>query len=404
MFDKLDREIFTKGQTVFENGDMGDCAYLVEEGEVEVVVPDQGKECCIGLIGKGEIFGEVSLIDQQPRTATVRATEKTVLVKFTRHLMDSLLNDGDPILSDFMRIILERFRINGGNMPTATVDTVGSSIHAHHRSSVKGAITQKISLMHGISRALMHDEFQLHYQPICNLSDGQIAGFEALIRWNHPIDGQMAPVDFLWIAEQTGQIREIGLWTLERACKDWPALKRLTSYEEPFISVHLSAVQLNNEMLAEDVVSILSRNEMAPSELKLELTETVIVSHPDIAKKIFKRLIEVGSSLALDNYGTDLSGLKQLQKYPIATMKIDREFVSHILQSPQNLEIVRSSIALAHSLDMDVVAEGVESAEVKDELHKLGCSLGQGWYFGRPSTLQDLVIRYTKTDLLEDIL
>jgi len=404
MFDELVRETFTKGHTIFEVGDEGDCAYLVEEGEVEIVVMDQGKECCIGLIGKGEIFGEVSLIDQQPRTATVRATDKVVLVPFARDLMDSLLNDSDPILRDFLKIILERFRINGGSMPAAAANAEESSLQANHRSVLKGAVTQKISLMHGISRALMHDEFQLHYQPICNLSDGQIAGFEALIRWNHPIDGLMAPVDFLWIAEQTGQIREIGLWTLDRACKDWPTLKRLTEYEEPFISVHLSAAQLNNEMLAEDVVSILLRNEMAPSELKLELTETVIASHPEIAKKIFKRLIEVGSSLALDNFGTDLSDLKQLQKYPIATMKIDREFVSHILQSPQNLEIVRSSIALAQSLDMDVVAEGVESAEVKDELHKLGCGLGQGWYFGRPSTLQDLVIRYTKTDTLEDIL
>jgi len=403
MFDKLDREIFTSGQTVFEVGNMGDCAYFVEEGEVEIIVMDQDRECCIGLIGKGEIFGEVSLIDQQPRTATARATERTVLIPFTRVLMDDLLSDSNPILRDFLKIILERFRLNGGNMPAATVNAEGTSLHANHRSALKGAVTQKISLMHGISRALMRDEFQLHYQPICNLSDGQIAGFEALIRWNHPIDGLMAPIDFLWIAEQTGQIREIGLWTLERACKDWPKLKGLTEYEEPFISVHLSAAQLSNEMLAEDVVSILANNDMAPSELKLELTETVIVSHPEIAKKIFKRLIEVGSSLALDNYGNDLSGLKQLQKFPIATMKIDREFVSHILQSPQNLEIVRSSIALAHSLDMDVVAEGVENAAVKEKLHELGCSLGQGWYFGRPSTLQDLVIRYTKSDLLEDI-
>lgn len=403
MFDDLKREIYASGQTIFETGDVGDCAYLVEEGTVEIVVLDQNKECRIGLMGKGEMIGEASLIEGSTRTATARAVERTVLVPFTRELMDKLLKNCDPILRHLLLIILNRFRSSRNNTQDVEKDVEAPGLNASHRSVFKGEETQKISLIHGMTRALESDEFQLHYQPICNISDGQIAGFEALIRWNHPIDGLMEPKDFLWLAEQTGQIQEIGLWTIERACRDWPTLKQLTESDEPFISVNLSMAQLENETLAEDVLSILLKNNMAPAELKLELTETVIVSHPEIAKKIFKRLIEVGSSLALDNYGTSTSVLKQSQKYPIATMKIDRGFVANILQSPQNLEIVRSSITLAHSLDMDVIAEGIENSEVKDRLIELGCGLGQGWYFGRPSTLHDLVIRYTKTDALENI-
>lgn len=396
MFDDLNRLIYPAGHTIFRDGDEGDCAYLIEEGVVEILIMDHDKECRIGLMEKGEMFGEVALIDHRPRTATIRAVERTVLIPITRELMEGLLERSDPILRHILLIILDRFRSNRRSPAQPAIGTAASLAHSNRRGLLKGEVTQKISLVHGMTRALSRDEFQLHYQPICDLSDGRIAGFEALIRWNHPIDGLMPPMDFLWIAEQTGQIREIGLWTLERACRDWPMLKNLTDYETPFVSVNLSASQLSSEMLVDDVQSILSNHGMNPAEIKLELTETVMVSHPEIAQQIFKRLIALGSSLALDDYGTGHSGLGHLQQYPIGTLKIDRVFIAPMLDSAQNAEIVRSSIALAHSLDMDVVAEGVENAEVGARLLTMGCDFGQGWYFGRPSTLQDLVIRYSK--------
>jgi EAL domain-containing protein (putative c-di-GMP-specific phosphodiesterase class I) len=342
MFDELNRVIYEGGELIFNAGDEGDCAYLIEEGAVEIFVIDQDKERRIGLMSKGEMFGEVSLIDYGPRTATVRTVERTVLVPITRELMQKLLNRSDPILRHFLLIILDRFRSNRGNAVVPPISSETSPVNANRRSVLKGEVTQKISLVHGMSRALKHNEFQLHYQPICDLFDGSIAGFEALIRWNHPIDGLMPPLDFLWIAEQTGQIREIGLWTLERACKDWPQLRVLTDHETPFVSVNLSASQLINERLVEDVKSILASHDMKPAEMKLELTETVMVSHPEIALKIFNRLIELGSSLALDDYGTGHSGLGYLQQYPIGTIKIDRIFIAPVLDSPQNMEIVRS--------------------------------------------------------------
>lgn len=397
MFDDLNHVVYAGGQQIFKCGDEGDCAYLIEEGAVEIFVMEEGREYRLGLMGKGEMFGEVSLIDYRSRTATVRALERTVLVPITRALMENLLDRSDPILRHFLLIILDRFRNNRRSPTDLSTSTETPFSHANRRSVLKGEVTQKISLVHGMTRALSRDEFQLHYQPICELSGGRIAGFEALIRWNHPIDGLMPPMDFLWIAEQTGQIREIGLWTLERACRDWPVLKKLTDYETPFVSVNLSANQLSSETLVDDVQSILSSHGMNPAEIKLELTETVMVSHPEIAQQIFRRLIGLGSSFALDDYGTGHSGLGHLQQYPIGTLKIDRVFIAPVLDSAQNAEIVRSSIALAHSLDMDVVAEGVENAEVGARLLAMDCDFGQGWFYGRPSTLDDLVIRYAKS-------
>jgi len=395
LFDEFDREVFSGGQEIFRSGDAGDCAYLIEEGVVEILVMKEDGEHRIKLISQGELFGEVSLIDYQPRTATVRAIERTVLVPIPRKLMEQLLEKTDPVLRHLLLVILERFRNHdGSSLPAASAIVEPEQLK--RRNSVKGEATQKLSLAHGMKRALNHEEFQLYYQPICNLADGAIAGFEALIRWDHPIDGPLLPDDFLWIAEQTGLINEIGLWTLDRACRDWAVLKKFTDFESPFVSVNLSPAQLNSAMLVEDVKRTMAGQNMNPSELKLELTEKVMVDYPEAGSNIMHKLIELGCSLALDDYGAGHSGLKHLQRYPLSTLKIDGAFVEPILRSPQSLEIVRSSVALAHSLGMSVVAEGVESDGVRAKLLEMKCDFGQGWYFGRAATLKELEIRCAK--------
>lgn len=396
MFDELDREVFAAGEQIFKVGDAGDCAYLIEKGSVEVFFVEHGVERLVSSLGKDEMFGEIALIDHQPRTATVRAAERTVLVPIRRKLVDNLLEKSDPILRHLLLVILERFRSRQGGSLKSVSGAEASPAQTAQRSSLKGEATQKLSLAHGITRALTHDEFELYYQPICNLADGSIAGFEALIRWHHPTDGVIPPMDFLWIAEQTGLIHELGLWTLERACRDWPALRPYSNCEHPFVSVNLSPSQLTCESLVDDVKAIIARHNMPPAELKLELTETVMVEHPELALRILDRLVKLGSSLALDDYGTGHSGLDHLQRYPINTLKIDRTFIEPMMESAQSLEIVRSSIDLAHSLGMNVVTEGVETEAARKKLLELGCDFGQGWHFGRPAALQDLAIRYAK--------
>lgn len=394
MFDELDREVFSGGQHIFKYGDWGDCAYLIEEGFVEVMVVVQGVERRINLLGKGELFGEVTLLDHQSRTATVRALEKTVLVPIPRKLVEELLEKSDPILRHLLLVILERFRNRQGNASEHTASAPVSEEQSMRRNAVQGEATQRLSLAHGIKRALTRDEFQLHYQPICDLVDGRIVGFEALIRWNHPTDGLMPPKDFVWVAEQTGLIRDMGLWTLERACRDWPILRRFTDHATPFVSVNLSAAQLSNELLVEDVQAIMSSQNMPHAELKLELTETVMVEQPEVAMKILGRLVELGCVLALDDYGAGHSSLSRLQRYPLGTLKIDQTFIAPLLESAQSLEIVRSSIALAHSLGMNVVGEGIETEAVRAKLIEINCDFGQGWHFGKPATLEALAERY----------
>jgi len=398
MFDELDREIYSSDQIVFKHGEMGDCAYLIEEGRVEILVAKNEGDRRIRVIGKGELFGEVSLIDYQPRTATVRAIEKTILVPIPRKMMVMLLKKSDPVLQHLLLVILERFRHrNELSAPAETMADI-SPEYSRQREFVKGEATQKLSLAHGMQRALTHEEFKLYYQPICELSTGRVAGFEALIRWHHPIEGVKQPNDFLWIAEQTGHIHEIGLWAFERACSDWKALRLLTEHDAPFVSVNLSPIQLNDERMVDNLIALAEKHKANISEIKLELTETVMVDNPEAALKAMERLIGMGFSIALDDYGAGHSGLRHLQRYPISSLKIDGDFVLPILKSAQSLEIVRSTVALAHSLGMSAIAESIENKEVAKKIQEMKCDFGQGMYFGKPETLHDLEARFSKTD------
>ncbi len=387
MLEQLNREVYAVGEVIFREGEVGDCAYIIEDGSVEICVATQSGEQVVAQIGKGELFGEVALIDCKPRTATVRAIEKVVLIPIHRKLVSELLEKTDPIVRHLLLLIMERFRGKGSSPQAQPEHREANDMDSSGRNKLRNVATQKLELAHDIMRALSNDEFAMYYQPICDLSTGRVAGFEALIRWHHPSKGIISPLDFLWLAERTGQIREIGLWTLERACRDWPVLRQRTEYAAPFISVNVSANQLTGDGFVEDVSRTIKHYGMPPQELKLELTETVIVSNPEQALSLLNRLTDLNIRLALDDYGTGYSGLDSLQRYPIATMKIDIAFISNMLSSAQSHEIVNSSISLAHSLGMDVIAEGIETDEIRGALLGLNCNFGQGWFFGHPAAL-----------------
>lgn len=379
MLKNLHREIYPVGEIIFKEGDLGDGAYIIEEGCVEVSVSSTQRS----RIGKGELFGEIALIDQQPRTATVQAIEHTVLIPIPRLLVKELLEKTDPVVRHLLMTILERYRSTRNQ---AAFDPSRSTVFK--RDATRGIATQQLRLAHDIAEALREKQFEMFYQPICDLSSGRMAGFEALIRWHHPVDGLISPMDFLWVAEQTGQIREIGLWTLEQACLDWPSLRQRLNHHTPFVSVNLSPSQLTGDGFVSEVKAIVGKHQMPAPELKLELTETVIINNPELALQLLGKLTESGSTLALDDFGTGHSGLDALHRYPIGTMKIDRAFVSQMLASPHSAKIVQSSIELAHSLKMDVVAEGIENEDERLALLELGCDYGQGWLFGKPASLR----------------
>lgn len=233
--------------------------------------------------------------------------------------------------------------------------------------------------------AIRNQELQVHYQPIVLLETGRITGFEALLRWKHPLRGFISPVEFIPLAEETGLIVSIGQWVLYEACRQLCAwqVKFLTS--PPLtISINLSVKQLKQPELVEQIAKILHETNLDARSLRLELTESVLVENAESVTTVLWQMKALGILLYLDDFGTGYSSLSYLHRFPIDTLKIDRSFINKMDCGSKNLEIVRVITMLSQALGMDVIAEGIETAQQLAQLRELQCKYGQGYFFFKP--------------------
>lgn len=244
-------------------------------------------------------------------------------------------------------------------------------------------VAARVKLAGSLRHALSDRQFALFYQPIIALTDGRVAGFEALIRWRHPDHGLVSPAQFVPIAEETGQIVEIGAWALTEASEALRRLQDAAGPEAPplFMSVNVSARQFARvDVLTDAVRGAVDR---APGPLKLEVTESLLIDDVDRATAILRQLADLGASLSMDDFGTGYSSLSQLHRLPFSTLKIDRSFTMG-LDDGATRPLVEATLGIARRLRLDVVAEGVETAAQRDALAALGCDLGQGYLFAKP--------------------
>jgi len=236
-----------------------------------------------------------------------------------------------------------------------------------------------------LRRALERNEFRIHYQPILSLDKREVLEVEALLRWAYPSRGTVAPAAFLPLAEETGLIVPIGQWALEEACRQTRAWHvRFPDQRLVGVSVNLSARQFQNPHLVADIRAALQHAGLAPHLLKLEITERVVMHDADVAVVTLNALKELGVQLAIDDFGTGYSSLSSLKRFPVDTLKIDQTFVDGLGHDPRDTAIVRSIVALATALELNVTAEGVETLIQEAELRALGCHRGQGYLFARP--------------------
>ena len=243
-----------------------------------------------------------------------------------------------------------------------------------------------LELENDLRRAVERQEFEVYYQPIVGIGDGsKITGFEALVRWHHPKRGLVPPGDFISVAEDTGQIIFIGRWVLREACRQMVAWQQQhASYRGLTLSVNLSGKQFLQPDLADQILAILNETGFDPHHLQLEITESVVIENTEVVTSILMQLREMGIQLSMDDFGTGYSSLSYLHSFPIDVLKIDRSFISSIEAGSSKGEIVSSVIALARSMGMKVVAEGVETEEQLERLTALECSYGQGFLFSKP--------------------
>jgi diguanylate cyclase (GGDEF)-like protein/PAS domain S-box-containing protein len=236
-----------------------------------------------------------------------------------------------------------------------------------------------------LRRALERQEFCVYYQPIVSLLTGKIAGFEALVRWQHPKRGLLSPADFLPVAEETGLIALIDLWMLQEACHQLQIWQEQFAQNLPLtVSVNFSGVQFARPDVLQQVDHILHQAKLHGCHLKLEITESVIMVNTRSAADLLESFRQRGIQLCIDDFGTGYSSLGRLHRLPINTLKIDRSFVHRVTNDGESWEIVRAIVMLAHNLGLDVIAEGIETLEQVAQLQSLRCEYGQGFYYSRP--------------------
>jgi diguanylate cyclase (GGDEF)-like protein/PAS domain S-box-containing protein len=256
------------------------------------------------------------------------------------------------------------------------------------KPAMRSRKTDRLTMESELRRAIEREEIKVLYQPIVRLEDRAIAGFEALARWDHPKLGRLSPAEFITIAEEIGLIVDLGLFVLERTARQLAIWQAASRTREPiFASVNVSSRQLLRHDLIQDLRSVLSRSALARGTLKLEITESLVMENPEHAAQMLTRIKELGAGLSLDDFGTGHSSLAYLQRFPFDTIKIDQSFV-RTTASGKRPVILRSIIALAHDLGMEVVAEGAESDSDAVELFQLGCEYAQGFAFGEPMSPQ----------------
>ena len=265
-----------------------------------------------------------------------------------------------------------------------TAKRIGPGRCAFFDNAMREAALQRLDIESEIRIALEQEQFSLVYQPIVGASDRRVVGHEALLRWEHPERGAVSPADFIPVAETTGQIVEIGRWTLREACAQ---ARRWRDQHGPgwTMNVNLSALQLSEPDLVSDVNEALAAAGLAPADLCLEITETALIAHPERALTALHALRAAGVGLALDDFGTGYSSLSHLHRYPVDTVKIDRAFVAHLGDGSGRDGIVTAILHLATHMNLAVVAEGVESTVQADRLAALGCDMLQGYAIGRPA-------------------
>jgi EAL domain-containing protein (putative c-di-GMP-specific phosphodiesterase class I) len=241
-----------------------------------------------------------------------------------------------------------------------------------------------LELESDLRRAVSRQEFEPFFQPIQRLDDGQVVGYEALLRWRHPQRGLLTPDSFLTVAEESGISEQIDWLVFERVCTVATALTATGG----FVGINLSGRHFHSADLAGHLLELLATHKVAPHTIRVEVTEHVLLDNPALVKRTLQRLRTAGITIALDDFGTGYSSLSYLHQFPLQALKIDRSFVAELTtgggSSSGSSAVVRAILALAGSLGMQVIAEGIETEQQRDLLQRLGCEFGQGFLLGKP--------------------
>ena len=382
------RRVFKKGDLIFRQGDDGNCAYIIEEGRVEVFLEEHGVETPISRLGVGEIFGEMAIIDSSPRSASVRAIKDCRLSLVSKEQLSLRLSEADAVVGLLVNMLLKRIRTSLHKQSLQNKVTK-LKITPNKMSHEDQIAIEKIRFEREIEDALENNELFVHYQPIVKMASGDLSGFEALIRWNSPTKGMVRPDIFMGIAEEGALVVPIGRWVLEKAIKDLARINELVDFK-PFMAINVSGKQIGDPLFFQVLEESAEKAGCDLNQIKLEITERVLVKGQVVTNWI-QHCQSLGVTVALDDFGTGYSSLSSLTQLKVNNFKIDKSFIDRLNQERASVIVVKGLIDIAKGLGIPVVAEGIETNEQDKLLTALGCTYGQGYKYSKPLPIEDIL-------------
>jgi EAL domain-containing protein (putative c-di-GMP-specific phosphodiesterase class I) len=392
MTEGIFRRVYPAGAQIFHEGELGDYAFIIERGQIEISSGSAEQRVPLAVLGPGELFGELAALDGFARSANAIAITECELILISQEQIRHRVNSGDEIVALLLRSVLRSYRGDARNitgwtdtgMPSLDVFATGPDGHSR--------AVAKLRLENELKQALARDEFELYFQPLVFLADEALAGFEALIRWNSPLRGPVGPDQFLRLAEEAGLMIAIGHWVVGAAVKHFATFQRaFGSSRDLFVAINVTKHYLHDPQFLDDLAGAAEAYGLKPKQIKIELTESVLIDDTEGAITWIKRCKQLGFRVSIDDFGTGYSSLGYLHRLPVDELKIDKSFVETMIIDHRSMAVVKAIVGLAEGLDLKVVAEGIETKEQAEALRALHCVYGQGYRFARPLTADQVM-------------
>lgn len=380
--------IVFQDETIFKEGEGGESAFIIHFGRVLLFLGEDDSEIPIKIIGPGEVFSEMSLIDRGPRSVSARAVGRVELIEVTKTQLESDVASGKPIGRLLAQVLLEKMRTQHN---FSKVKSYGTEPAIEALVEQKKAALERMELEVRIANGLDQGEFFPFYQPIYDLSSGHLVGCEALLRWKTRDKGIVPPAAFIEVMEGSSLILTAGRVVIEKSLKDLhDMIKKFSGVADFFVSINIAGQQFTDPRFLEHLDTSRDQYSIPTHQVKLEITERVMTECLQ-GLSMLHQCRGSGYQLAIDDFGTGFSSLQYLANMPLTDLKIDRSFVMSMLRDPKSLSIVKSLISMASNLGLSLTAEGIEVIEEFNILKDLNVQMGQGYLFSKPRPIEEFL-------------